>query len=405
MTEGPLERPARGARPADLPRSCPEPGQGDAVTALARACGPAPWATDVDDRAGGRDPGHRLRRRRGRGREILPLVVDVGRRARLRSSAPGRPSRTSSSSSSGRRRPDDLDGRGFVRPREVADRDGRFAASSSARSCSSSGGRSACRSSRRVFAARRPRSPLLARFTPEILEGGRRRPAPDRPADADGRRRGRPARKNLSQFGSLRRDPPGDGLRRDREGARDRGADPDAAGRPRRGSSLAKLAAIGVTLAVSVGLAAAAAWFYTLVLFEPLPVAGFVAAGVLDWLAPDGVRRDHVPRQHADPLGARRRRDRVVALIVIGILADRSRRSRRGCRSGWAAPARALALGLPVAGRSGRRSSATLAADRRLPSRSPGCRSAARSSEAAASAASRPQTMPAPGAPRSRRAS
>ncbi len=48
---------------------------------------------------------------------------------------------------------------------------------------------------------------------------------------------------------------------------------------------LAKLVAISATLGISTAIAGAGAWFYTLVLFEPLPVAGFVAAMVLQWLA------------------------------------------------------------------------------------------------------------------------
>jgi ABC-2 type transport system permease protein len=46
-----------------------------------------------------------------------------------------------------------------------------------------------------------------------------------------------------------------------------------------------KLAAIGLTLGVATSLAALGAWFYTLVLFEPLPVGGFAASAVLQWLS------------------------------------------------------------------------------------------------------------------------
>jgi ABC-2 type transport system permease protein len=46
----------------------------------------------------------------------------------------------------------------------------------------------------------------------------------------------------------------------------------------------AKLVAIGLTLAISTAIATAGAWFYTLVLFEPLPLAGVVAGAVLQWL-------------------------------------------------------------------------------------------------------------------------
>lgn len=53
-----------------------------------------------------------------------------------------------------------------------------------------------------------------------------------------------------------------------------------------RGAFLgAKLAAIGVVLAVSMALSAAIAWVYTAVLFEPQPVGGWIAMAILSWLA------------------------------------------------------------------------------------------------------------------------
>ena len=48
---------------------------------------------------------------------------------------------------------------------------------------------------------------------------------------------------------------------------------------------VAKLAGIGVTLAVSMVLASVMAWAYTAVLFEPGPVGGWVVMTVLSWLA------------------------------------------------------------------------------------------------------------------------
>jgi ABC-2 type transport system permease protein len=47
---------------------------------------------------------------------------------------------------------------------------------------------------------------------------------------------------------------------------------------------LAKLVALGVTLLVAMALATVGAWVYTAILFEPLPVAGVVAMGLLLWL-------------------------------------------------------------------------------------------------------------------------
>jgi ABC-2 type transport system permease protein len=48
---------------------------------------------------------------------------------------------------------------------------------------------------------------------------------------------------------------------------------------------LAKLAAIAIVLAVCTALAVAIAWIYTAILFEPLPVGGWLVLGGLAWLA------------------------------------------------------------------------------------------------------------------------
>lgn len=47
----------------------------------------------------------------------------------------------------------------------------------------------------------------------------------------------------------------------------------------------AKLTAIATTLAVCTALAVASAWIYTAVLFEPVPIGGWLALAVLTWLA------------------------------------------------------------------------------------------------------------------------
>jgi ABC-2 type transport system permease protein len=47
----------------------------------------------------------------------------------------------------------------------------------------------------------------------------------------------------------------------------------------------AKLVAIAVVLGVSMLLAAVVGWIYTAVLFEPQPIAGWLAMAVLSWLA------------------------------------------------------------------------------------------------------------------------
>jgi ABC-2 type transport system permease protein len=52
-----------------------------------------------------------------------------------------------------------------------------------------------------------------------------------------------------------------------------------------RGTFLAaKVAAIGAVLAVAVILAVASGWFYTAILFEPLPVTGWLGLALLAWL-------------------------------------------------------------------------------------------------------------------------
>jgi ABC-2 type transport system permease protein len=53
-----------------------------------------------------------------------------------------------------------------------------------------------------------------------------------------------------------------------------------------RGAFLAaKLVAIGFVLAVGVAVATVVAWIYTAILFEPLPVGGWLAMAGLTWLA------------------------------------------------------------------------------------------------------------------------
>lgn len=53
-----------------------------------------------------------------------------------------------------------------------------------------------------------------------------------------------------------------------------------------RGAFLAaKVAAIGLVLAIAVALAVAVGWFYTAILFEPMPIGGWVALAFLAWLA------------------------------------------------------------------------------------------------------------------------
>jgi ABC-2 type transport system permease protein len=127
-------------------------------------------------------------------------------------------------------------------------------------------------------------SPLLARFTPEILEavgGDQFQIVLPTPTAADAYDQ---LSKNLGQFGILIAVLLAMGsVATEKE----RGTAALILTKPvGRGAFLvAKLVAIATTLGVSTAIAAAGAWFYTLVLFEPLPVAGFAAAAALLWLS------------------------------------------------------------------------------------------------------------------------
>lgn len=107
---------------------------------------------------------------------------------------------------------------------------------------------------------------------------------------------------------------------------------------------LAKLVAIATTLGISTAIAAAGAWFYTFVLFEPLPVGGFAAATILQWLA-------LVVYATITLLGSTLTRSSlaaaglgVAAFIVLGILSIAPAIGRY-LPTGLGTPARGLALG------------------------------------------------------------
>lgn len=187
-------------------------------------------------------------------------------------------------------------------------------------------------------------SPLLARFTPEILKSlaGNQfsitLPTP-RAADAIDQ-----LAKNLGEFGGLI-------VVLLAMGAvateKERGTAAMLLSKPvsRGAFLLSKLVAIGLTLAVSVAIATAGAWFYTLILFEPLPAAGVAAGAVLQWLTlmawtsitflGSTLTRSSLA---AAGLG-------IVAFIVVGILGVIPTMGPF-LPTGLGAPARALALGL-----------------------------------------------------------
>jgi ABC-2 type transport system ATP-binding protein len=118
VTEGPLADLLEAhARP--IFELVPAPGQGEGVTALAASLRAAPWTTGVDVAAGTlrvtvSDAG-------AAAREILPLVVVSG--VVLSSFEQARPTLEDVFLELvGPATPDELDGRGFLRPREAADR-------------------------------------------------------------------------------------------------------------------------------------------------------------------------------------------------------------------------------------------------------------------------------------------
>jgi ABC-2 type transport system permease protein len=126
-------------------------------------------------------------------------------------------------------------------------------------------------------------SPLLARFTAEIVKAvaGDQLPLilpPPSTADSVDQ-----LAKNLDQLGALIAILIAAGSVAPEK---ERGTAALLLVRPvsRAGFLVAKVAALGVTFAVSLVLAIAGWWFYTLVLFEALPIGGVIAAGILDWL-------------------------------------------------------------------------------------------------------------------------
>jgi ABC-2 type transport system permease protein len=188
-------------------------------------------------------------------------------------------------------------------------------------------------------------SPVLARFTPEILRavgGDQFQIVLPTPTAADAYDQ---LAKNLGQFGAIVAVLLAMGsVATEKE----RGTAALILTKPASRSAflLAKVVAIGTTLGISTAIAAAGAWFYTLILFEPLPLGGFVAALVLQWLA-------LVAYAAITFLGSTLTRSAlaaaglgVAAFIVLGILGIVPAIGRY-LPTGLGAPARALALGQP----------------------------------------------------------
>jgi ABC-2 type transport system permease protein len=188
-------------------------------------------------------------------------------------------------------------------------------------------------------------SPLLARFTPELLKAVAGDQIPfelPTPTAADAVAQ---LAKNLDQFGALVAILLAMGAVATEK---ERGTAALILAKPvgRGGFLVAKMAAIGVTLGVATAVAVAGAWFYTLVLFEPLPVAGVAAAAFLQWLlllawASITFLGSTLSRSSLAAAGLG-----IVALIVIGILSALPPIAP-WLPTGLGGPAAALALGVP----------------------------------------------------------
>jgi len=187
-------------------------------------------------------------------------------------------------------------------------------------------------------------SPLLARFTPEILKsvaGDQFSITLPTPTAADAVDQ---LAKNLGQFGGLIAVLLAMGAV---ASEKERGTAALLLTKPvsRPAFLGAKLVAIGLTLAVSVAIATAGAWFYTLVLFQALPVGGVAAGAFLQWLTlmawtsitfvGSTLTRSSLA---AAGLG-------IVAFIVVGILSVLPGIGA-WLPTGLGAPGRALALGI-----------------------------------------------------------
>jgi ABC-2 type transport system permease protein len=126
-------------------------------------------------------------------------------------------------------------------------------------------------------------SPLIARFTPEIVEAlagdmGIPIPTPSATDAVD------QLLKNLAQFGGLAAILLAMGsVATEKE----RGTAALILTKPvERAAFLgAKLVVLAATLAVATALATLGGWLYTGILFEPLSIAGFAALGALAWLS------------------------------------------------------------------------------------------------------------------------
>ena len=302
VTEGPLAELLAAHRGRSY-RLVPTAGQPDAASGLATALRSRPWAGEVV--ASADEVRLTVADEVAAAREILPAVVGTG----IELDAFERVQPTLEDvflAVVGPPSADELDGRGFVRPRSVGERDATASAPDAplGAAAARAGGepRSALdglgpllgkelrehwRTMRlpltaAVFALLGFSSPLLARFTPELLQslggGIQITLPPPTAADSVGQ-----LLKNVGQFGLLLAIVLAMGSV---ASEKERGTAGMLLGHraSRAAFLLAKLVAIGVTLAIGTLVAFAAAWFYTLVLFEEPSIGGFLASAGVQWL-------------------------------------------------------------------------------------------------------------------------
>jgi ABC-2 type transport system permease protein len=190
-------------------------------------------------------------------------------------------------------------------------------------------------------------SPLLARFLPEIVEaaaGDQLPPIPlPTPVASDAADQ---LWKNLAQFGAIAAIVVAMGAV---STERDRGTAAFVVSKTvSRGGFLgAKVAAIAAVLGAGVLLAVAVGWFYTAVLFEPLPVAGWIAFGLLAWVGLSAWAALTFAGSTVTGSTAAAAGIGFVALLVLSIAAAVPTVGRY-LPGGLAAPAVALAAGAPV---------------------------------------------------------
>lgn len=127
-------------------------------------------------------------------------------------------------------------------------------------------------------------SPLTARYLNEILRAGLGTELPVALPEPTVAMALEQLQKNIGQFGALSAIALAMGSV---SGELDRGTAALVLAQPatRRAFLFAKLVAIAVVLGVCTLLAVAVAWVYTAILFEPMPVAGWLVLAVLAWLA------------------------------------------------------------------------------------------------------------------------